>query len=132
MVRTSRPSVSHRARIGPIARYGLGLLVATALAAPNCRALAEAGSAETSESVDVEVNKKGLGKEVIVRRGSHEWYMLVEVTPDNTVIVRQHKNGDAYLLDESETHDRPFSPQEVDGAIDAFASSAKSQAASQK
>ncbi len=90
---------------------------------------AEADSATPPE---VEIIRKGLGKEVIVHQGPHEWYLLVEVTPDNTVIVRQHKKGETYLVDESETHDRSFTPQEVDGAVEAFVSSAKAQAAGMK
>ncbi len=82
--------------------------------------------------VDVEVTKKGAGKEVVVRKGAREWYMLVEVTPDNTVIVRQEKEHDRYIVDESETHDRPFMTQEVDDAIAAFVNSAQTQAAKQK
>lgn len=82
--------------------------------------------------VDVEVTKKGAGKEVVVRKGAREWYMLVEVTPDNTVIVRQEKEHDRYIVDESETHDRPFMAQEVDDAIADFVNSAKTQAAKQK
>jgi hypothetical protein len=80
-------------------------------------------------SLEVEVNKKGLGKEAVLRKGPHEWYILVEVTPDNTVVLRQEKNLDAYVLDESETHDRPFTPVEVDAMIEEFLSSAKVQAA---
>jgi hypothetical protein len=80
-------------------------------------------------AVEVEVNKKGLGKEAVLRMGPHEWYILVEVTPDNTVIVRQEKNLDSYVLDDSETHDRSFTPAEVDAVIEEFVSSAKVQAA---
>lgn len=78
---------------------------------------------------EVEVNKKGLGKEAVLRKGPHEWYILVEVTPDNTVVLRQEKNLDTYVLDDSETHDRSFTPSEVDAVIEEFVSSAKVQAA---
>ncbi len=87
---------------------------------------AQAGS---DSEVEVEVNKKGLGKEAVLRKGSHEWYILVEVTPDNTVVLRQEKNLDTYVLDDSETHDRSFTPAEVDAAVEEFVSSAKVQAA---
>jgi hypothetical protein len=82
--------------------------------------------------VEVEVNKKGLGKEAVLRMGPHEWYILVEVTPDNTVVLRQEKNLDTYVLDDSETHDRSFTPTEVDAVIEEFVSSAKVQAAKYK
>ncbi|GKS59994.1 hypothetical protein YTPLAS18_35210 [Nitrospira sp.] len=97
---------------------------------PNILPAADPGPSFDS-GAEVEIHKKGLGKEVIVKKGTHEWYMLMEVTPDNTVIVRQHKDGDTYVLDESETHDRTFTPEEVDSAINAFASSAQAQAAAQ-
>lgn len=105
----------------------LALGMALMLSAGSLSALAEAPQANGAP--EVEINKKGLGKEAIVRNGAHEWYMLVEVTPDNTVIVRQHKQGETYLVDESETHDRPFLSQEVDDAIRDFVSSAKAEAA---
>ncbi len=107
------------------------LLMTIALAAP-LHAGAEDATSAAAAGIEVEINKKGLGKEVIIRKGSHEWYMLMEVTSDNTVIVRQHKDGDTYLVDESETHDRTFTADEVDSAINAFASSAKAQAAAQR
>ena len=79
------------------------------------------------EGLHVEVIKKGLGKEVTIRKGSKEWYMLVEVTPENTVVVRQEKDGDKYLLDESETHDRSLTKEEVDSAITDYVNSVKTQ-----
>jgi hypothetical protein len=53
--------------------------------------------------------------------------MLVEVTPENTVVVRQEKDQDKYLVDESETHDRPLAPIEVDGAITDYVNSVKAR-----
>ena len=75
----------------------------------------------------VEVTKKGLGKEAVIRKGDKEWFMMIEVTPENTVIIRQEKNKDAYLVDESETHDRAMTADEVNAAIDAFVTGVKSQ-----
>ena len=75
--------------------------------------------------LEVEVNKKGLGKEVLIRKGNKEWYMLIEVTSENTVVVRQEKEQDTYLLDESETHDRALTSSEVDVAIEDFINSVK-------
>lgn len=83
--------------------------------------------AASDEGLHVEVIKKGLGKEVTIRKGSKEWYMLVEVTPENTVVVRQEKDGDKYLLDESETHDRSLTKEEVDSAITDYVNSVKTQ-----
>lgn len=79
------------------------------------------------EELRIEITKKGLGKEVLITQGSREWYMLVEVTPENTVVVRQEKDQDKYLVDESETHDRPLAPIEVDGAIADYVNSVKAR-----
>lgn len=79
------------------------------------------------EDLQIEITKKGLGKEVVITQGSREWYMLVDVTPENTVVVRQEKEQDKYLLDESETHDRPLAPVEVDGAITDYVNSVKAR-----
>jgi hypothetical protein len=80
-----------------------------------------------ADELQIEVTKKGLGKEVVMRRGPKEWYMLVEVTPENTVVIRQEKENEAYLLDDSETHDRSMTPAEVDTAINDFINSVKTQ-----
>jgi hypothetical protein len=81
-----------------------------------------------TDELEIAVNKKGLGKEVVITQGAREWFMLVEVTPENTVIVRQEKDRDQYVLDESETHDRPLAPVEVDAAINDYINSVKARA----
>jgi hypothetical protein len=86
------------------------------------------GSALASDDLQIAVSKKGLGKEVVITQGAREWFMLVEVTPENTVIVRQEKDRDQYILDESETHDRPLAPVEVDAAINDYINSVKTRA----
>jgi len=89
---------------------------------------APAGAAEPpGGGYQVEVTKKGLGKEAVVKKGDKEWFMLIEVTPENTVIIRQEKDKDVYLVDESETHDRAMTAGEVDAAIDAFVNGVTSQ-----
>ena len=60
-----------------------------------------------SDDLHIEMRKKGLGKEVVITQGAREWFMLIEVTPENSVVLRQEKEHDTYLVDESETHDRP-------------------------
>jgi hypothetical protein len=80
------------------------------------------------DELQIAVSKKGLGKEVVMTQGAREWFMLVEVTPENTVIVRQEKERDQYILDESETHDRPLAPGEVDAAINDYINSVKARA----
>ena len=84
-------------------------------------------AAETDE-FQIEVTKKGLGKEVVITQGVREWFLMVEVTPENTVIVRQEKDHDKYLVDESETHDRPLAAVEVDAAIADYINSVKARA----
>jgi len=102
----------------------LGLLVALTVLAPT---LTAAASGAGEEDLQVEVTKKGLGKEVSIKKGAKEWFMLIEVTPDNTVVIRQEKENDAFLVDESETHDRAMSKAEVDAAIEDFITTVKSQ-----
>ena len=80
-----------------------------------------------ADELQIAVSKKGLGKEVVITQGAREWFMLVEVTPENTVIVRQEKDRDQYVLDESETHDRPLAPVEVDAAINDYINSVKAR-----
>jgi hypothetical protein len=79
------------------------------------------------EELKIEVTKKGLGKEVLIRKGNKEWFMMIEVTPENTVIVSQEKQNETYLVDESETHDRSMTPGEVDAAIESFIDSVKAR-----
>ncbi len=98
-----------------IAILGLGLL---ALPAPVLAA----------DELHVEIKKKGLGKEVVITQGAREWFMLIEVTPENSVVIRQEKEQDKYLVDESETHDRPMTTGEVDAAIADYINSVKARA----
>src|SRR5438046_5698485 len=81
--------------------------------------------AKDDSGLQIEVTKKGLGKEVSIRKGNREWFMLIEVTVDNTVVVRQEKQNDTYLVDETETHDRALTTSEVDAAIEDFINSVK-------
>jgi hypothetical protein len=76
----------------------------------------------------VEITKKGLGKEVVITQGAREWFMLIEVTPDNSIVLRQEKEHDKYLVDESETHDRPMTTGEVDAALADYVNSVKARA----
>jgi len=109
-----------------------GLLLATvvlsALWALNTSAAERASPpSPNNEDLQIEVVKKGLGKEVTIRKGQREWYMLVEVTESNSVVIRQEKDRDAYLVDESETHDHALSAIEVNSAIEDFINSVKTR-----
>ncbi|MGH7181267.1 MAG: hypothetical protein ACREJN_04725, partial [Nitrospiraceae bacterium] len=68
-----------------------------------------------------------LGKEVVITQGAREWFMLIEVTPENSIVLRQEKEHDRYLVDESETHDRPMTMEEVDTALADYVNSVKAR-----
>ena len=88
---------------------------------------ASAADAVVESDLQIDITKIGLGKEVVMTQGKKEWFMRVEVTPENSVIVRQEKQGERYLLDESEMHDRAMTPAEVDAAINDFINSVKTK-----
>lgn len=90
------------------------------------QAVRAADSAPESE-LQIDITRIGLGKEVVITKGRKEWFMRVEVTPENSVVVRQEKEGERYLLDESEVHDRAMTPAEVDAAITDFVNSVKTR-----
>lgn len=107
----------------------IALLMGLALAGPMPPAsLSLAADGTGADELHIEISKKGLGKEVVITRGSQEWFMLIEVTPENTVVLRQEKDQDRYLVDESETHDRPLTAGEVDAAITDYVNSVKTRA----
>ena len=81
-----------------------------------------------SDDLHIEITKKGLGKEVVITQGAREWFMLIEVTSENSVVLRQEKKNGTYLVDESETHDRPMTTGEVDAAIIDYVNSVKTRA----
>ena len=92
----------------------------------------QAGNLPVSdEEIQIEVTKKGLGKQVVISQGAREWFMLIDVTPDNAVIIRQETDQGRYLVDESETHDRPMTSGEVDAAIADYVNSVKTRARKQ-
>ena len=90
----------------------------------SCASLAYA-AADVGEDLRIEVTRRGAGKQVVMSQGAKEWFMLIDVTPENAVIIRQEKDHDRYLVDESETHDRPMSAEEVDAAISEYVKSIK-------
>ncbi len=92
--------------------------------------LAQAGEQDTGSDqvLQIEVTKRGLGKQVVISQGVKEWFMLIDVTPENTVVIRQEKDRERYLVDESETHDRPMTSGEVDAAIADYVNSVKTRA----
>lgn len=87
----------------------------------------QAADSAPESDLQIDVTRIGLGKEVVITKGRKEWFMRVEVTPENSVVVRQEKDGERYLLDESEMHDRAMTPAEVDAAITDFVNSVKTR-----
>ena len=90
--------------------------------------LTSPSSVYASDDLHIEITKKGLGKEVVITQGAREWFMLIEVTSENSVVLRQEKKHGTYLVDESETHDRPMTTGEVDAAITDYVNSVKTRA----
>ena len=90
--------------------------------------LTSPSSIYASDDLHIEITKKGLGKEVVITQGAREWFMLIEVTSENSVVLRQEKKHGTYLVDESETHDRPMTTGEVDAAITDYVNSVKTRA----
>ena len=88
---------------------------------------AQAADAAPEPELQIDITRIGLGKEVVITKGRKEWFMRVEVTPENSVVVRQEKEGERYLLDESEMHDRAMTSAEVDAAITDFINSVKTR-----
>lgn len=80
-----------------------------------------------SDDLHIEITKKGPGKQVVITQGAHEWFMLIDVTPENSVVLRQEKEHETYLVDESETHDRPMTTDEIDAAITDYVNSVRSR-----
>ncbi|MEK9139476.1 MAG: hypothetical protein AAB308_00350 [Nitrospirota bacterium] len=86
------------------------------------------GDTDTAQELRIEVTRKGAGKQVVISQEAKEWFMLVDVTPEHTVILKQEKDYDRYVVDESETHDRPMTSDEVDAAITDYVNSVKTRA----
>ena len=98
------------------------------IAVLSVRLLTVSSSVCASDDLHIEITKKGLGKEVVITQGAREWFMLIDVTSENSVVLRQEKQHGTYLVDESETHDRPMTTGEVDAAITDYVNSVKTRA----
>ncbi|MCP9446916.1 MAG: hypothetical protein NNA22_05010 [Nitrospira sp.] len=83
------------------------------------------GEPASGDNLHIEITKKGIGKQVVITQGTKEWFLLVDVTPEHSVVVRQEKDGDHYLVDETETHDRPMTEGEVEAAVEDYINSVK-------
>jgi hypothetical protein len=115
MITRRSPVIVRTSTLLGIAVLGVGLLTSPSLVC-------------ASDDLHIEMTKRGLGKEVVITQGTREWFMLIEVTPENSVVLRQEKDHDRYLVDESETHDRPMTTGEVDAAITDYVNSVNARA----
>jgi len=106
----------------------LGISTLLGIAGLGIGLLSFPSTVSASEDLHIEITKKGLGKEVVITQGAREWFMLIEVTPENSVVLRQEKEQGRYLVDESETHDRPMTTDEVEAAITDYVNSVKTRA----
>ena len=118
-------NLSTMIRLSPFTLQISGLL---GIAVLSVGLLTSPSSVYASDDLHIEITKKGLGKEVVITQGAREWFMLIEVTSENSVVLRQEKKHGTYLVDESETHDRPMTTGEVDAAIIDYVNSVKTRA----
>ncbi|MBX3301119.1 MAG: hypothetical protein KF693_02770 [Nitrospira sp.] len=54
--------------------------------------------------------------------------MLIDVTPENAVVIRQENDHDRYRIDEGEIHDRPLTAAEIDAAVSDYVNSVRTRA----
>lgn len=79
-----------------------------------------------STGPQVEIKKLSTGKEATIRQGQKEWYMLVDVDQDRTMIIRSESNAGKETSNKAEILERPMSNSEVDHVIRDFVAGVKS------
>jgi hypothetical protein len=85
------------------------------------------GAAEpASASPQVEIKKLSTGKEATLRQGEKEWYILIDVDQDRTMIIRSATDKGRETSNTPEIVERPMSNAEVDRIIADWASGIKS------
>ena len=77
-------------------------------------------------SPQVEIKKLSTGKEATVRQGEKEWYILIDVDQDRTMIIRSESNQGKETSSSPEILERPMSNAEVDRVINDFVAGVKS------
>jgi hypothetical protein len=75
---------------------------------------------------EVEIKKHSTGKEATIRLGDKEWFILIDVDQDRTMIIRTESVKGQELQNQPEIVDRPMSNAEVDLVINDFVSGIKS------
>jgi hypothetical protein len=86
--------------------------------------IAQAGP--TAGSPEVEIKKHATGKEATIRQGEKEWYILIDVDQDRTMIIRTESIKGRETKNSPEIVERPMSNSEVDRIINDFVSGVKS------
>lgn len=79
-----------------------------------------------STGPQVEIKKLSTGKEATVRQGEKEWYILIDVDQDRTMIIRSESNAGKETSNKPEIVERPMSNSEVDHIIRDYVAGIKS------
>jgi hypothetical protein len=80
----------------------------------------------SAKAPEVEIKKHSTGKEATIRQGDKEWFILIDVDQDRTMIIRTESEKGQELQNHPEIVDRPMSNSEVDLVINDFVSGIKS------
>ncbi len=111
----------HPAQFRRLATFMLAaVLGGTLLSTPVVRAGPAAASPE------VEIKKHSTGKEATIRHGEKEWFILIDVDQDRTMIIRTESIKGRETKNQPEIVERPMSNAEVDRIINDFVSGVKS------
>jgi hypothetical protein len=105
--------------IGSVARAG-------ALAAILLSPAVSWATEQAASTPQVEIKKLSTGKEAIVRHGEKEWYILIDVDQDRTMIIRSESKQGKEIKSSPEILERPMSNAEVDRVINDFVAGVKS------
>lgn len=112
------------------ARAGPWLLVISALLAAMIGAVSTVeillAADPAASSPQVVIKKHSTGKEATVRHGEKEWFILIDVDQDRTMIIRTESNKGKEINNAPEIIERPMSNAEVDRIINDFVAGIKS------
>ena len=79
-----------------------------------------------ASSPQVEIKKHSTGKEATVRHGEKEWFILIDVDRDRTMIIRTESNKGKEIKNTPEIIEREMSNAEVDRIINDFVTGIRS------
>ena len=118
---TTGPNHSHATAWGRVISALAAALMCTLCTSGTPRAAEPAGA-----SPQVEIKKHSTGKEATIRHGEKEWFILIDVDQDWTMIIRTESNKGKETNNTPEIIERPMSNAEVDRVINDFVSGVKS------